>query len=105
MSLSQIIITAIVITTTMTITPLIGADVLAKGSGYQSGYDHGVSDANSQGHWYITQPGKGFQFHTSEFVHGYVDGFCSIRPGMSSDADEAMWDCSRGFSSAAWVTK
>lgn len=49
-------------------------------SPYQSGY---VSDAQKAARglggndWYITQPGKGFAFHTQEFNQGYVDGFCS----------------------------
>jgi hypothetical protein len=79
---------------------------LAKGGsgGYQSGYQHGVDDANSNGHWYILQPGKGFAFHTRDFVTGYVDGFCSVAgPHMSSDSDKALWDCARGPSSAGWV--
>jgi hypothetical protein len=89
----------------MTTTPLIGADVQAKssGGGYQSRYNHGVCDATAT-HMYILQPGKGFQFHSHEFINGYVDGFCSIAgSGASSDADEATFDCDRGFSSAAWV--
>ncbi len=78
---------------------------MAKGGGYQSGYNHGVSDASSNNprDWYILQPGKGFAFHTHDFIAGYVDGFCSVQPGMSSDADQALWDCSRGSDSAAWV--
>jgi len=66
---------------------------------YQSGFEHGVSDARSAD-WYILQPGKGFQFHTWEFVKGCVTGFCSVNPGTSSDADQATWDCARGPSSA-----
>jgi len=65
-------------------------------SAYDSGYKHGRSDARlaSQGvggtGWYITQPGKGFAFHTTDFRQGYVDGFCSIAgSGAGSDADQA----------------
>jgi hypothetical protein len=62
-------------------------------SAYDSGFKHGVSDAN--GGDYILQPGKGFQFHTQTFNQGYIDGWCSIEgPGASSDADEATFDCS-----------
>jgi hypothetical protein len=89
---------------------LLGAvmPVLAK-SDYQSGFEHGVSDGGKrcgggpgECHWYILQPGKGFQFHTWEFVKGYVNGFCSV-PGnehTGSDADEAAWDCDKGPESA-----
>jgi hypothetical protein len=77
-------------------------------SGYQSGYSHGISDArkeNDPKSWYILQPEKGFAFHTHDFINGYVDGFCSIAgPHMSSDSDKAGWDCSRGSSSAFWVS-
>jgi hypothetical protein len=67
---------------------------------YDSGFKHGVSDAKlSQrglggSDWYITQPGKGFAFHTQDFNKGYVDGFCSIAgSGQGSDADQATFDC------------
>ena len=49
------------------------------------------------------ETGKGFAFHSQEFVKGYVDGFCSVSPNTSSDSDKAMWDCARGPSSAGWV--
>jgi hypothetical protein len=69
-------------------------------SPYQSGYKHGVSDAKlaQQGlggsDWYITQPGKGFAFHTDAFNKGYVDGFCSIAgSGAGSDANGATFQC------------
>lgn len=69
-------------------------------SPYQSGYKHGVSDAKlaQQGlggsDWYITQPGKGFAFHTDASNKGYVDGFCSIAgSGAGSDANEATFRC------------
>ena len=29
-------------------------------------------------HYYITQPGKGFQFHTRDFLNGFANGYCSI---------------------------
>jgi hypothetical protein len=53
-------------------------------SPYQSGYEHGVSDAKKAaqglGHndWYIEQPGKGYGDHTYQFNQGYVVGFNSV---------------------------
>jgi hypothetical protein len=50
---------------------------------YQSGYKHGVSDGRiSECHdcrLYILEPGKGFQFHTKEFISGYINGFLQSR--------------------------
>jgi hypothetical protein len=73
-------------------------DATASKSPYQSGYDHGASDARddcSDGcDWYILEPGKGFEFHTQEFIDGYIDGFCdNSPPGRGSDADEATFNC------------
>lgn len=72
--------------------------VEASKSPYRSGYDHGASDAKddcSDGcDWYILEPGKGFAFHTQEFIDGYIDGFCdNSPPGRGSDADEASFNC------------
>jgi hypothetical protein len=63
-------------------------DAIASKSLYQSGYDHRASDARddcSDGcDWYILEPGKGFEFHTQEFIDGYIDGFCdNSPPGLS----------------------
>jgi hypothetical protein len=76
-------------------------------SAYQSGFKHGVSDAHQPdtSKWYILQHGNGFKFHSQQFVNGYVNGFCSILPQVSSDANEASWDCAQGPPSAAWITK
>ena len=80
-------------------------------SAYQSGLSHGVTDGKdsclhpSGCHWYILDPGKGFAFHSKEFDSGYVDGFCSIDPKASSDADQASFDCDKGPSSASWVSE
>ena len=75
--------------------PLQGQTLYAISS-YDSGYKHGTSDAEltNQGlvgiDWYITQPGKGFAFHTKAFSQGYVDGFCAHSPpGVGGDANEA----------------
>jgi hypothetical protein len=47
-----------------------------KGTPYQSGYDHGCSDAKLPfSKRYINQPGKGPQDHTQEFISGYNAGF------------------------------
>ncbi|HEY7571410.1 MAG TPA: hypothetical protein VH796_08575 [Nitrososphaeraceae archaeon] len=78
-------------------------------SPYQSGFQHGVSDGkdryvHSDGcHWYILKPGKGFAFHSWDFVRGYIAGFCRASPGTSSDADQASWICDKGPDSASWV--
>ena len=73
---------------------------------YQSGFQHGVNDGKMDGvNWYILEPGHGFQFHTWDFVKGYVYGFCSVSPNISSDSDKAGWDCARGPESASWVSE
>jgi hypothetical protein len=46
------------------------------GTPYQSGYDHGCSDAKLPfSKRYINQSGKGPQYHTQEFISGYNAGF------------------------------
>jgi hypothetical protein len=78
-------------------------------SPYESGFNHGVIDGKDSCshpdgcHWYILGPGKGFAFHSWDFVRGYVTGFCTASPGTSSDADQASWDCDKGPDSASWV--
>jgi hypothetical protein len=80
-------------------------------SAYQSGFNHGTTDGKdsclhlSGCHWYILEPGKGFAFHSKEFVRGYVNGFCSVDPNTSSDSDHASFDCDKGPDSASWVDK
>jgi len=67
-------------------------------SPYQSGFQHGVSDGKdscSHPDDAVLEPGKGFAFHSWDFVRGYVTGFCTASPGTSSDADQASWDCDR----------
>ncbi|MGA9840778.1 MAG: hypothetical protein WBP64_16715 [Nitrososphaeraceae archaeon] len=101
------IIAAIIIT--FGTTPLIKSDLVfaaSSGGGYQSGYDHGVEDANNNSHWYILEPGKGFQFHTPEFIRGYVTGFCSIAGShFSSDSNKAFFSCEKGPGSAGWIPR
>ena len=55
-------------------------NVLAKGTPWQAGYDHGCSDAQLPfSARYINQPDKGPQFHTQEFMSGYRAGFSACR--------------------------
>jgi hypothetical protein len=61
-------------------------------SPYDSGWNHGVSDAHG-GHYYAT-PGKGPEYHTPAFREGYIDGWCWATGGAGSDADYATFDCS-----------
>ena len=77
---------------------------------YLQGYIHGAMDGKDSCthidgcHWYVLEPGKGFEFQSKRFVEGYVKGFCSSSPGTSSDADEATFSCPEGPSSASWVS-
>ena len=88
--------------------PYSSSDVFAI-SAYESGFNQGVTDGKdsclhpSGCHWYVLEPGKGFAFHSWDFVRGYVTGFCTASPGTSSDADQASWDCDKGPDSASWV--
>ena len=55
-------------------------------SDYQSGFQFGVSDGMGScipphkcgADEYITHLGNGFQFHSWDFVRGYVIGWCSV---------------------------
>jgi hypothetical protein len=77
---------------------------------YQSGFNHGVADANTDPHagqYYIHKPGKGFADHTTAFVDGYIKGWCSISgPGSGIDVNDepeptiAAFDCDKGLISA-----
>jgi len=73
---------------------------------YQSGFQHGVIDGNrsSNATSYIDQPKHGFAWHTSEFVKGYVNGYCSIpaNKDVGTDDDRAAFYCPDGPSSAKW---
>ena len=73
---------------------------------YQSGFQHGVIDGNmsSNATSYIDQPKHGFAWHTSEFVKGYVNGYCSIpaNKNVGTDDDRAALYCPDGPSSAKW---
>jgi hypothetical protein len=50
-------------------------------SPYQSGYNHGCSDAQLGGHPYLDTPGKGPSFHTGIFMQGYYNGYNSCSNG------------------------
>src|SRR6188472_4672080 len=73
---------------------------------YQSGFQHGVIDGNrsSNATSYIDQPKHCFAWHTSEFVKGYVNGYCSIpaNKDVGIDDDRAAFYCPDGPSSAKW---
>jgi hypothetical protein len=57
----------------LTILIPIGQTAATKSSAYDSGYNHGCSDARN-GDQYINTPGKGASFHTAEFMRGYDSG-------------------------------
>ena len=67
---------------------------------YQSGFEHGVIDGNrpSNATSYIDQPKHGFAWHSSEFVKGYVNGYCSIpaNKDVGTDDDRAAFYCPDG---------
>ena len=68
---------------------------------YQSGYKHGVADANLDNANmskldYVSQPGNGLDNHTPEFADGYVKGWCSIMgPNTGKEIDDTVFDCER----------
>ncbi|HXX97534.1 MAG TPA: hypothetical protein VEL11_10520 [Candidatus Bathyarchaeia archaeon] len=63
-------------------------------SSYKVGYEHGIRDGSGNSTLYLEQPGKGFEFHTNEFVNGYVAGFCSIvGKGSGSDSNAGTFTC------------
>src|SRR5689334_20291168 len=83
-------------------------------SSYHSGLQHGVSDGKDNCthqdtpngcHWYILEPGNDFKYHTSDFIRGYVTGFCSVDPNRSMDHIQANFDCKKGPSSATWLSE
>jgi hypothetical protein len=73
---------------------------------YKSGFQHGVIDGNTSSNStsYIDQPKHGFAWHSSEFVKGYVNGYCSIpaNKNVGTDDDRAAFYCPDGPSSAKW---
>jgi hypothetical protein len=94
---------------------MIGAQSVYAESAYQSGFKHGVADANHKDPEcncpstdYIHQPGEGFAHHTTAFVDGYIKGWCSIHTGHSgidvNDNEDpptvVSFDCDKGLISA-----
>ena len=72
-SITIFMIIAAIIITFGSITPLTGAEVFAKSSAYQSGYNHGVSDAsgmNNSGPKYILNLEKVFSFILQNLIMG-----------------------------------
>ena len=56
---------------------------------YKSGYNHGCSDVkiSDPDNRYINQPGKGPNYHTSEFNRGYNDGFEKCTAGNNTPSN------------------
>ena len=64
-------------------------DGKSKKAAFDSGYSHGCSDAKmpTDSQRYISQPGKGPSYHTSDFMEGYYQGFdyCSTTANNSNN--------------------
>jgi hypothetical protein len=61
---------------------------------YQAGYDHGCNDAKlTLPNRYISQPGKGPNFHTQEFMSGYNAGLrvCSNKPSPIGSSSSILF--------------
>src|ERR1041384_4470192 len=71
---------------------------------YQSGFQHGVIDGNrsSNATSYIDQPKHGFAWHTSEFVKGYVTGYCKFNADFAGFLTDVELNCVQGPSSISW---
>ena len=48
---------------------------LAAATPYSDGYSHGCDDGKVGFHKYLNTPGKGIDFHTTEFMQGYDSGY------------------------------
>ncbi len=98
---------------------MIGAPLAYAETAYQSGFKHGVADANhkapecaphkfpcSRPTDYIHQPGNGFDHHTTAFVNGYIKGWCLAHHGGGIDGNDdntyfpVSFDCDDGPISA-----
>jgi hypothetical protein len=62
-------------------------------SPYDSGFDHGCSDAkiSNPDNRYINQPGKDPAYHTGSFMNGYNDGFDSCFTSNSPQSNQGMF--------------
>jgi len=65
---------------------MIGAQNAYAVPAFQTGFNHGVSDAwmpndPSRGYYgaYINQTGKGFDHHSAAFNEGYTRGWCEVK--------------------------
>ena len=72
-----------------------GFALASSNSPYDSGYDHGYDDAQLfyPSEQYINQPGKGPEFHTSEFMNGYYAGYAAYEASIAGSPE---YDCSEG---------
>jgi hypothetical protein len=82
-----------IICTLTLLSPLSSTHVYAA-SPYNSGYDHGCSDAgiSDPSEQYINEPGKGPSDHTHEFMGGYYAGFGSCSFSEQSNCDSSYPD-------------
>lgn len=60
---------------------------------YQSGYKHGVKDANMTYGLSNFMDKGGFAKHTERFNQGYIDGWCLGQPGAGSDSNNGTFEC------------
>jgi hypothetical protein len=60
---------------------------------FQSGYDHGCSDGLKPIYHqrYLNQPQKGPEFHTVDFMKGYMQGFAECYAGYYSCYDQGYF--------------
>jgi hypothetical protein len=75
---------------------------------FKSGYAHGIADASDPCKdpclAYVWKSPNGFINQTTDFINGYVTGFCKILgPDSGMDEPEADFDCNKGPSSAGWM--
>ena len=64
---------------------LIATSQLAAATPYSDGYLHGCDDGKIGYHRYLNTPGKGIDFHTSEFMQGYDTGYETCFTPSGSD--------------------
>lgn len=96
---------------------MIGAPSVYAETAFQSGYKHGLADGKliqncKPGRGcdppadYIFQPGNGFAHHRTQFVDGYIKGWClshdggGIEPNDGPEPTIAAFDCDEGLISA-----